>query len=46
MDEEERDKEIFDVFRKVVVKIPLLNVIKQVFKYVKFLKDLSTQKED
>ena len=34
-----------DVFRKVAVNIPLLDVIKQVPKYVKFLKDLRTSKK-
>ena len=38
------DKEIFEVFRKVAVNIPLLDVIKQVLKYAKFLKDLCTHK--
>ena len=44
MDEDDRDKEILDVFRKVAVNIPLLNVIKQVPKYAKFLKYLCIHK--
>ena len=42
MDEKDKDKEILDIFRKVAVNIPLLDVIKQILKYVKFLKDLCT----
>lgn len=42
--EEDRDKEIMDVFRKVAVNIPLLDVIKQVLKYSIFLKDFRTHK--
>ena len=44
MDEEEMDKEILDVFRKVTVNTPLLDVNKQVPKYVKFMKELCTHK--
>ncbi|XP_050919839.1 uncharacterized protein LOC127137418 [Lathyrus oleraceus] len=44
LDEEDKDKEILDIFRKVALNIPLLNVIKKILKYVKFLKDLSTHK--
>lgn len=33
-----------DIFRKVAVNIPLLDIIKQVPKYAKFLKDLCTNK--
>ncbi|XP_045795991.1 uncharacterized protein LOC123890420 [Trifolium pratense] len=40
----EEDKEILDVFRKCVVNIPLLDAIKQIPKYAKFLKDLCTHK--
>ncbi|XP_045812264.1 uncharacterized protein LOC123906408 [Trifolium pratense] len=40
----EEDKEILDVFSKVAVNIPLLDVIKQIPKYAKFLKDLCTNK--
>jgi hypothetical protein len=39
VDEEDKGREILDVFRKVAVNIPLLYVIKQVPKYAKFLKD-------
>ena len=41
---EESDKEILDVFRKVHVNIPFLNVIKQVSHYAKFLNELCTNK--
>ncbi|XP_071939985.1 uncharacterized protein [Coffea arabica] len=40
----EKEKEILEMFRKVEINIPLLNVIKQVPKYVRFLKDLCTNK--
>ncbi|XP_027152472.1 uncharacterized protein LOC113752560 [Coffea eugenioides] len=40
----EKEKEILEVFRKVEINIPLLEAIKQVPKYVKFLKDLCTHK--
>ncbi|XP_071905575.1 uncharacterized protein [Coffea arabica] len=40
----EKAKEILDVFRKIQVNIPLLDVIKQVPKYAKFLKDLCVNK--
>ncbi|GAU18578.1 hypothetical protein TSUD_325700 [Trifolium subterraneum] len=36
----EEDKEILDTFIKVAVNIPLLDAIKQIPKYAKFLKDL------
>ncbi|CAN6547320.1 unnamed protein product [Malus baccata var. baccata] len=36
----ESDKDILDTFRKVQVNIPLLDAIKQVPKYAKFLKEL------
>ncbi|XP_027152351.1 uncharacterized protein LOC113752439 [Coffea eugenioides] len=36
----EKEKEILDVFKKVEINIPLLEAIKQVSKYAKFLKDL------
>lgn len=35
MDEEDKDKEILDVFRKVAVNISLLDVIKQALRYAK-----------
>ena len=41
---EESDKQILDTFRKVQVNIPLLEAIKQVPKYAKFLKELCTTK--
>lgn len=44
MDDEDKDNEIFDIFKKVSVNIPLLIVIKQIPKYTKFLKDLCTHK--
>ncbi|XP_027156536.1 uncharacterized protein LOC113757457 [Coffea eugenioides] len=40
----EKQKEILDVFRKVEINIPLLDAIKQVPKYAKFLKNLCTHK--
>nr|XP_027093705.1 uncharacterized protein LOC113714106 [Coffea arabica] len=40
----EKEKEILDVFRKIQINIPLLDVIKQVPKYAKFLKDLCVNK--
>ncbi|XP_040930127.1 uncharacterized protein [Gossypium hirsutum] len=41
----ERDeKEILDTFRKVEINIPLLDAIKQIPRYAKFLKDLCTSK--
>nr|XP_027122312.1 uncharacterized protein LOC113739281 [Coffea arabica] len=40
----EKEKELLDVFRKVEINIPLLDAIKQIPKYVKFLKDLCTHK--
>ncbi|XP_050918591.1 uncharacterized protein LOC127136028 [Lathyrus oleraceus] len=40
--DEDKEKEILDVFKKVAVNILLLDVIKQVPKYAKFLKDLCT----
>ena len=41
---EEQEKEILDTFRKVEVNIPLLDAIKQVPKYAKFMKELCTSK--
>ncbi|XP_050896515.1 uncharacterized protein LOC127103288 [Lathyrus oleraceus] len=41
----DNEREILDVFIKVAVNIPLLDVIKQVPKYAKFLKDLCTSKK-
>ncbi|CAN6725455.1 unnamed protein product [Malus baccata var. baccata] len=39
---EEAEKDILETFRKVQVNIPLLDAIKQVPKYAKFLKELCT----
>ncbi|XP_027337108.1 uncharacterized protein LOC113850764 [Abrus precatorius] len=39
------DKELFETFRRVEVNIPLLDEIKQIPKYAKFLKKLCTKKE-
>ncbi|XP_050916114.1 uncharacterized protein LOC127131226 [Lathyrus oleraceus] len=44
IDDGYKEREILDVFRKVAVNIPLLDIIKQVLKYAKFLKDLCTSK--
>ncbi|XP_017635813.1 uncharacterized protein LOC108477839 [Gossypium arboreum] len=42
----ERDeKEILDTFRKVEINIPLLDAIKQIPRYEKFLKELCTSKK-
>ncbi|CAN6725257.1 unnamed protein product [Malus baccata var. baccata] len=41
----ESDKDILDTFRKVQVNIPLLDAIKQVPKYAKFLKELCTTRK-
>ncbi|KAH9768606.1 hypothetical protein KPL71_011668 [Citrus sinensis] len=41
---EEQEKEILETFRKVEVNIPLLDVIKQVPRYAKFLKELCSNK--
>nr|XP_027082336.1 uncharacterized protein LOC113704652 [Coffea arabica] len=44
-DKEGREgKKILDVFRKVEINIPLLDAIKQIPKYAKFLKDMCTHK--
>ncbi|XP_027096001.1 uncharacterized protein [Coffea arabica] len=37
---QDKEKEILDMFRKVEINIPLLDAIKQVPRYAKFLKDL------
>ncbi|KAL0337736.1 UNVERIFIED_CONTAM: hypothetical protein Scaly_2048700 [Sesamum calycinum] len=42
--EEEHEREIFYTFKKVEINIPLLNAIKQIPKYAKFLKELCTNK--
>ncbi|XP_068304410.1 uncharacterized protein [Pyrus communis] len=41
---EQTDKEILDTFQKVQVNLPLLDAIKQVPKYAKFIKELCTNK--
>ena len=38
--------DIFEIFKQVSVNIPLLDVIKQVPSYVKFLKDLCIKKRN
>ncbi|KAL0435064.1 UNVERIFIED_CONTAM: hypothetical protein Sradi_0214300 [Sesamum radiatum] len=42
--EEEHEREILDIFKKVKINIPLLDAIKQIPKYAKFLKKLCTNK--
>ncbi|KAF1888299.1 hypothetical protein Lal_00024446 [Lupinus albus] len=41
---EELEKDLLDTFRKVQVNIPLLDAIKQIPRYAKFLNDLCTHK--
>ena len=41
---EEQEKDILDTFRKVEVNIPLLDAIKKVPRYAKFLKELCSSK--
>ncbi|XP_052180999.1 uncharacterized protein LOC127794131 [Diospyros lotus] len=41
---EDQEKNILEIFRKVEVNIPLLDAIKQVPRYAKFLKELCTNK--
>ncbi|KAL0449409.1 UNVERIFIED_CONTAM: hypothetical protein Slati_1497300 [Sesamum latifolium] len=41
---EEEEKEIFETFRKVEVNIPLLDAIKQIPRYTKFLKEYAPAK--
>jgi len=38
----ELDKEILNTFKKVEINIPLLDVVRQIPKYAKFLKELYT----
>ncbi|KAL7617803.1 hypothetical protein Lser_V15G04507 [Lactuca serriola] len=40
----EEENELFETFRKVQINIPLLNAIKKIPSYAKFLKDLCTKK--
>ncbi|KAB2597340.1 S ribonuclease [Pyrus ussuriensis x Pyrus communis] len=42
---EEQEKDILETFRKVQVNIPLLDAIKQVPRYAKFLKELCTTRK-
>ncbi|XP_023728286.1 uncharacterized protein LOC111875993 [Lactuca sativa] len=42
---EKEDNEIMEMFRKVEVNIPLIDAIKQVPRYAKFLKELFTSKK-
>ncbi|CAN6543727.1 unnamed protein product [Malus baccata var. baccata] len=42
---EENEKDILETFRKVQVNIPLIDAIKQVPKYAKFLKELFTTRK-
>ncbi|KAM2188725.1 hypothetical protein ACFX1R_032230 [Malus domestica] len=42
---EETEKDILEMFRKVQVNIPLLDAIKQVPRYAKFLKELCTTRK-
>ncbi|KAM2205529.1 hypothetical protein ACFX1S_025012 [Malus domestica] len=42
---EEAEKDILETFRKVQVNIPLLDAIKQVHRYAKFLKELCTTRK-
>ncbi|KAH9669232.1 hypothetical protein KPL70_021706 [Citrus sinensis] len=41
---EEQEKDILETFRKVEVNIPLLDAIKQIPRYAKYLKELCTSK--
>jgi TolA-binding protein len=41
---EDKEKEILEAFKKVELNIPLLDAIKQIPKYAKFLKELCTTK--
>ncbi|XP_017613740.1 uncharacterized protein LOC108458854 [Gossypium arboreum] len=43
-DKKEEEKEILDIFKNVEINIPLLDVIRKVPKYVKFLKHLCTNR--
>jgi hypothetical protein len=36
---EDKEKEILEILKKVELNIPLINAIKQISKYAKFLKD-------
>jgi len=41
---EELDKEILNTFKNVKISIPLLEVVRKIPKYAKFLKELYTHK--
>ena len=41
---EELEKEILNTFKKVEINIPLLDVVRQIPRYAKFLKELCTHK--
>ena len=41
----ELEKELLETFQKVEINIPLLNAIRQVLRYVKFLKEFCTSKQ-
>jgi hypothetical protein len=41
---EDKEKEILEVFKKVELNIPLIDTIKQIPMYAKFLKELCTTK--
>ncbi|KAG8649366.1 hypothetical protein MANES_08G079611v8 [Manihot esculenta] len=41
---EKEEKEILETFRKVEINIPLLDAVKQISRYVKFLKELCTNR--
>ena len=41
---ETKDQEILETFKQVKINIPLLDAIKQILSYAKFLKDLCTVK--
>jgi len=41
---EDKEKDILEVFKKVELNIPLIDAIKQIPKYVNFLKELCTTK--
>ena len=43
-EKENKEKEILEVFKKVELNISLIDAIKQISKYVKFLKELCTTK--
>ncbi|XP_071920027.1 uncharacterized protein [Coffea arabica] len=42
---QDKEKEVLEIFRKVEIKIPLLDAIKQVPRYAKFLRDLCANRK-